>query len=139
MAFIVKADLYNYIDQSTIDQLTDATDQFVEDAILSAEDRIREKISPRFDLDVEFAKTGSNRNRSLLKHCINLTIYNLFQRLYTDILPEGRVEAMETAEKWLNDAYQGKIQLDLTPANEPNGTGSAIRWGSALKKGPQNY
>ena len=36
--------------------------------------------TPRFDMDVEFAKTGSARNRSLLKQAISLSIYYLFQK-----------------------------------------------------------
>lgn len=139
MAFIAKSDLYSYVDQSTIDQLTDNNDTFVDDAILSAQDRITEKISPRFDLAAEFALTGAARNRSLLKHCINLSIYYLFQRLYTDIVPDGRVEAMSEAERWLNDTYEGKIQVTLTKNNEASETGWPLRWGSELKKGSANY
>ena len=139
MAFLAKSDLLSYIDESTIDQLTDNTDSYVDDAILTAEDRIREKIQPRFDLVTEYAKTGTDRNRSLMKHCINLSIYYLFQRLYTDILPEGRIEAMSEAEKWLDDAYKGVIMLDLTKNDEENETGWPLRWGSATKKGSQNY
>ncbi len=139
MAFIYKTDLLSYIDESTVNQLTDNTDSYVEDAILSAQDRIFEKISPRFDLAVEFAMVGAARNRSLLKHCVSLSIYYLFQRLYTDILPEGRVEAMSEAEKWLNDTYEGKIQVSLTKNNETKQTGWPLKWGSELKKGSANY
>lgn len=139
MAFIVKADLYNYIDQSTIDQLTDNTNTFVTEAIKDAEDRIRERISPRFDLVVEYAKTGTNRHRTLLKACINLTIFYLFQRLYTDVIPEGRMSARDEAEKWMEDAIQGNIQTTLATVNDAEQTGFAIKWGSDTKKGSQNY
>ncbi|BAQ92536.1 putative Head-Tail Connector Protein [uncultured Mediterranean phage uvMED] len=139
MPFLVKADLYNYLDQSTIDQITDNTDSYVEEAILCAEDRIKEKISPRYDLQTEFAKTGTDRNRSLLKHCANLAIYYLFQRLYTDVIPEGRVEGMDMAESWLDEAYEGKIQLSLATNDEASEQGWSMRWGSKTKKGNQTY
>jgi phage gp36-like protein len=139
MAFIVKADLYTYIDQSTINQLTDNTDTIVTDVIKDAENRLKERISARFDMVVELAKTGTNRNRSLLKACINLSIYYLFQRLYTDVIPEGRVQGMQEAEKWMEDAISGNIQTTLTPVSVENQTGWAIKWGSETKKGSQNY
>ena len=139
MAFIVKSDLLTYIDESTIDQLTDNNNGYVNEAIADAEERIREKISPRYDMATEFAKTGANRQRSLLKHCINLSIFYLFQRLYTDVLPEGRVEAREDAEKWLDDVYNGNLSVTLATNDEPNEQGYPIRWGSEKKKGNQTY
>ena len=139
MAFLVKADLFNYVDESTIDQLTDGTDLIVTDAIADAEDRIREKISPRFNLDTEFSKAGAARNRSLLKHAVNISIFYLFQRTYTDVLPEGREMANDTAEKWLNDVYEGRINVTLATNDEANQQGWPLRWNSDTKKGSQNY
>jgi len=139
MAFIVKADLLNYIDESTIDQLTDATDTYVVEAIKDAEERIIEKISPRYDMDIELNRVGTARQRSLLKHCISLTIFYLFQRLYTDILPEGRVEAKDEAEKWLDDVYNGNLNVTLDKIDETNEQGWPLRWGSDTKKGDQTW
>jgi len=139
MAFIDKTDLLRYIDESTIDQLTDNTDAYVVEAIKDAEERITEKISPRVDIAAELAKVDPDRNRSLLKHCINLSIYYLFERLYTDVLPEGRTQGMETAETWLEDVYNGKINVSLDKKDEDNQEGWPLRWGSDIKKGSQNY
>jgi len=139
MAFLVKSDLLTYIDESTIDQLTDNNNGYVNEAIADAEERITEKISPRYDMATEFAKTGANRQRSLLKHCINLSIFYLFQRLYTDVLPEGRTEAREDAEKWLDDVYNGNLSVTLATNDEANEQGYPIRWGSEKKKGNQTY
>ena len=139
MAFIVKADLLRYIDESTIDQLTDGLDTYVDEAIKDAEGRIREKISPRYNMDTELVKVDPDRNRSLLKHCINLSIFYLFQRLYTDILPEGRVEGKDEAEQWLDDVFKGDLNVDLDTKDEANEQGWPLRWGSNTKKGSQNW
>jgi len=139
MAFLVKTDLLRYIDESTVDQLTDATDSYVDEAIKDAEERITERIGQRVDTASEYAKTGTDRHRSLLKHCINLSIYYLFERLYTDILPEGRTQGMETAEAWLSDISEGNILVNLDKIDEANEAGWSIRWGSDEKKGSQNY
>tara|TARA_R110002126_G_scaffold89252_2_gene213393 strand:- start:5876 stop:6295 length:420 start_codon:yes stop_codon:yes gene_type:complete len=139
MAFLAKADLFNYVDESTIDQLTNDNDVIVTDAISDAEDRIREKISPRYDLDTEFTKVGAARNRSLLKHAVNISIYYLFQRTYTDVLPDGREMANDIAEKWLNDVFEGRINVTLATNDEDNQQGWPLRWGSDTKKGSQSY
>lgn len=139
MAFLVKSDLLRYIDESTIDQLTDGTDAYVDEAILDAEERITERIGQRVDTAAEFIKTGTARHRSLMKHCINLSIYFLFERLYTDVLPEGRVQGMEMAEQWLTDISEGNIIVNLEKVDEANEKGWPIRWGSDEKKGSQNY
>lgn len=139
MAFITKTDLLRYIDESTIDQLTDATDSYVDEAIKDAEERITERIGQRVDTATEYAKTGTDRHRSLLKHCINLSIYFLFERLYTDVLPEGRTQGMETAEAWLTDISEANILVNLATIDDENQKGWPIRWGSDTKKGSQNY
>jgi phage gp36-like protein len=139
MAFIVKSDLVRYIDETTIDQLTDDDDTLVTEAIKDAEERISERIGQRVNTATEFAKSGANRQRSLLKHCISLAIYYLFERLYTDVLPEGRIQAMQYAEAWLEDVSKGKIVVNLTKVDEANQSGWPIRWGSQPKKDSQNY
>lgn len=139
MAFINKTDLTRYLELETIDQLTDGTDSIVDEAILDAEERIKEKISPRFDMTTELAKTGTDRNRSLMKHCISLAIFNLFQRVHIDVLPEGRENAYAEAEKWLDDVYMGKVNVELATVDETNEKGWPIRWGSQTKRGNQSY
>ncbi len=139
MAFIDKTDIERYLEADTIDQLTDSNDATVNEAILDAEERIREKISPRYNMDVEYAKTGTDRSRSLMKHCINLAIYFLFERLYIDVLPEGRVVAYNEAEKWLDDVYEGRLNVTLATNDDDNEEGWPFRWGSQPKKGNQTY
>jgi len=139
MAFIIKTDLYRYLEQSTIDQLTDSTDSIVTEAIADAEDRIREKISPRYNLTTEYAKTGTNRHRGLMKCAINLAIFNLFQRVHIDVLPEGREFAHQEAEKWLDDVFKGRLNVTLTTNDEAKEQGWPLRWGSQTKKGNQSF
>ena len=139
MALLVKADLLNYIDLSTLNQLTDGTDAYITDAIKDAEARITERISQRIDTAAEYVKAGAARDRSLLKHAISITIYYLFERLYTDVLPEGRVEAYKMAEAWLEDINEGKITVALTKKDESTQKGWPVRWGSEPKKGSANY
>lgn len=139
MAFIDKTDLTRYVDSSTIDQLTDNDDALVDEAILDAQDRVKEIIQARYDIDAEFAKLTTARNRSLLKHTINIAIYFLFQRLYTNVLPEGRIEAFEQAETWLKDVYSGRVMVDMAKNDEINEEGWPLRWGSNTKKGSQDW
>lgn len=139
MPFLDKDDVKRGLDEYIIDELTDSNDAIVDEAIKDAEGRVREKISPRYDLDTEFSKTGAARNRSLLKHCIALTIYYLYERLNTRVMPEAKVTSWENAELWLNDVYKGKIKVDLATNDETNQKGWPIRWGSQPKKGNQTY
>ena len=46
---------------------------------------------------------------------------------------------MEMAESWLEEAYEGKIQLSLATNDEENEQGWSMRWGSKTKKGDQTY
>ena len=139
MAFIDKTDINRYLEDETTDQITDGNDSIVTEAIKDAEDRVREKISPRYDMDTEFSKVGDNRHRSLMKHTINLAIYYLFERLYTNVIPDGRVTAMSEAETWLDEVYEGKLNVTLATNDEEAQEGWPLRWGSQLRKGNQTY
>tara|TARA_R110000796_G_scaffold73842_1_gene165857 strand:- start:4507 stop:4926 length:420 start_codon:yes stop_codon:yes gene_type:complete len=139
MAFLDKTDVERGLDSYIINELTDSTDSIVVEAIADAEARVREKISPRYDLDTEFAKISGARDRSLLKHCIALTIYYLYERLNTRVLPEAKVTAWQLAEVWLDDVYKGNINVNLATNDDTTETGWPLRWGSQPKKGNQTY
>lgn len=139
MPFLDKTDLLNYIDSVQLEQLTGGDDDIITDAILDAEETLKECLSPRFDMSTELTKTAGDRNRSLLRNAIHIAIYYLFTRIPSNITPESREVQFIQATEWLRKAYKGEIDVALAENDATNKQGYSIQWGSKEKKGPFNW
>lgn len=139
MALLTQTDLEIYIDSRELTQITDGNASVVPEAIEDAEEFVKEFLRHRINVVNEFAKTGTNRNRSLLKHCSAVAIYFINQRIPTDVLPEARGIAYEEALEWLRDIQKGLRQTTLEEINSTEKTGYNITWGDATKNNKNFY
>jgi phage gp36-like protein len=82
MAYITKSDLLKHIsleDIETLDRIdeTETPDLLIGEAIADAEAFINSSIGRLFDLQAEFAKTGTDRSRILVNIGCHLATWNL--------------------------------------------------------------
>lgn len=131
--FLTKADLLNYMEQDEIDQITEGNDAIVDEVIKDALEYAAEKLRQRYNIENEYAKTGEDRHRQLLKQTTAISLMYLSERLPTDILPEARELAYDRAVSWLDEAGNGKRMLTLEPRNDEEQEGWALRWGVSGK------
>lgn len=90
---------------------------YVETHINTALDIIQSKVSLKYDIATEFAKTGDARNHLLLSIAKNIAIYNMYDTQET--IPEHRVKRYDDAMAFLKDIVNGKAVLaGLSPAPE---------------------
>ena len=127
--FITREDLLVYMEEEELDQIICDKPEVLLEAVEDAKEFAAEMLRHRFDVDSEFDKVDSDRNRQLLKQTIAISLMYLAERLPTSVLPEAREEAYDRAEKWLKDVAEGHRQVTLTPASveEGNQTGFPIR------------
>jgi len=79
MAYIDETDLKQYITQAQLKRMNrpdDATDYIVK-AITEAKNYIKRRLNYKYDMDTELAKTGENRDETLMRIMSMLAIYNL--------------------------------------------------------------
>ena len=132
---ISKTDILYYIPADDLDQITGEDDSIIDFSIEDAENYAKEYLRPRFDVETEFLKTGIDRNKSLLNVLVHISIYLMFERLNTNVLPEARSDSYNRSIQWLKDVSSGKLETTLTEKTSPeNEKGYAIRWGSSEKK-----
>lgn len=139
MALLSQTDLEIYIDPRELQQITDNNGLVVPEAIEDAEEFVKEFLRHRIDVDVEFAKTGTDRNRSLLKHVSAVAIYFINQRIPTDVVPEARGVAYEEAVDWCKDIQKGLRQTSLTEKDPENKEGYNITWGDSSSNNKNFY
>jgi hypothetical protein len=94
----------------------------------------------RYNMDAEFAKTGSERSNLLIRYLVDVVIYETICRNKPRQLPQFRVDRAEDARDFMVAA--GKPRSNISPAwtlvAEPNSTstGGSHRvgsWGSQEK------
>lgn len=74
---------------------------------------------------------GDNRNKSLVRHCMAITLWIVHDRISPRNVPELREKRYGAAMKWLNDAADGILTADI-PLIQPR-SGGRIRFGGNIK------
>lgn len=137
--FIVKADYLHQIKTYKLDQIIEATDSTLDLAEDEAIGIILEMLSSRYDMNLEFAKSGANRNKALLRWVKCLTIYYIYERIPDAMVPERVVKNYEDTMEMLNKISDGKMNTTLAPLTELDQDGNSepqtkTRWGSVRAK-----
>ena len=130
MTFVTQSDIEIYIDPDELAQIVDTNVNVVPEAISDSEEYVAEMLRNRFDIVLEFAKIGTERNRQLLKQTVAIAIFYINERLNTDVLPESREFAYERAVEWLKSVQEGHRQTTLEQLDPENQRGFTIRWGN---------
>lgn len=114
MAYLLKADLQNSIEQT----LLDALDWSVDDSIITtacsqAIGQIRAYTVDKYDIVTELAKTGSNRDEMVLMISKDLAIYHIWSYVDAASIPNIRRDRYKAAVDFLRDIQNGMVTMNL--------------------------
>lgn len=117
MAFLTKADLNTVADLAIIGKITNTpnptdTDAICNTVITESIAVMKSYLARRYDTDVIFNATSTDRHNTVLKHLKGLVIYELYGRFSMDITTMAQNRYNE-AMKWLEELNIGK-QFDST-------------------------
>lgn len=137
--FITKADYLYQIKTYKLDQITEATDSVLDVAEDEAIGVIIEMLDGQFDMNLEFGKSGANRNKALLRWVKCLVIYYIYERIPDAMVPERVIKNYDEAMAAMNELSDGKKNSTLTRKTETaaDGTTEAVtktRWGSVAAR-----
>lgn len=135
MAFIAKADLYPSILQDELEEITQADDTLIEQAISSAVSEMRTYLYDAYDVDAIFAATGTDRHQLLVNFAADITIYILMASVQAGINMEDRRARYKRACDWLKMVKDDETYSDL-PRREQT-VQTRVVYGSNLKR--NNY
>ena len=121
MAYLNERDLQRYLTDSQRQTLKRSGEQnnidYVEEAIDTAESYIRDRLNYKYDMNVEFAKTAENRNRTLVNTCAMLAIRELL--IPFDLYDDGRSDQFAEANAKLDMIESGTLLSDVLPPYDP--------------------
>jgi len=136
MTFAALQDFYFKVSQNILDQITEAQNTLVDDAEAQAIALIKDALDQKYDMQTEFAKTGTDRNLNLLRWVLNLSVYFLYQRVPDDQVPERVVKDYDDTRDEIKLIEQGKRNTAFARyiITDTNIVKTNFRWGSESKR-----
>jgi hypothetical protein len=96
-----------------LDLITEDNDTLLDTAELTAIGKITDRLAEKFNLAAEFAKTGSDRNTSLMSWVLALSLYYIYARVPDNDVPERVIKDYDDTLKELEQIQQGKLSCSL--------------------------
>jgi Protein of unknown function (DUF1320) len=139
MTFLVLTDLHVQIKSERLDQLVDSDPSVLDDAEASAIAMVRDALFGRFDTDVIFGTTGSDRPAQVIRWMRCIMLYDLAGRLPEKMVSQRLVKNYDDTLATLTDIEDGKKNTALPPKKDTDTEGSLsnhtkVRWSSNPKR-----
>lgn len=143
MAYLNKDDYKYMIRTYRLDQILEAEDED-EDAILDGAEEdalgmIAKHLGNKYDMPLEFGKTGAARNKVVVRWAKVLVIYYIYERVPDEMVPERVVKNYDEVMKALEKIEDGEAGIPSLPpiTEEQDGESRPVtrrRWGSLEKR-----
>jgi phage gp36-like protein len=131
MDFILKEDYATRVSTSIIDQITGGDDELLNDAEKDAGALITDRLSDKYNVQAELAFTGDERDRSLMRWMISLSLYYIYARVPDEEIPERVIKDYDDTLKELDKIAGGRYGCSLQRNTTADGeTATSIRMGS---------
>jgi phage gp36-like protein len=110
----------------SINMLSGFDDNLIQEVINEQQEIIRSYLEDRYDMEVEYAKTGDDRNVPLLSCLKVFSVHQMHARLNHQINESVELQ-YDRSLKWLKDVASGKASLSgLNPKHGEDSDGDGI-------------
>lgn len=142
--YLEASDFSPYIKDRNLTQLLDGESMALDHAQATAVTTIRDALFQWYDVDAIFALTGDARPKQVVRWVACLTLYYLYERLPSAVMPQRIKDNYDEVIKWLTDIEDAKKPVDLPHKLHPDGSGSMVnttkfRWGKAGQTRTHNF
>lgn len=134
MDFLQQTDYNSFINPQLLNMLLEGDMNKLEDSEEMAAGYITSNLSARYNLTIEFSKTGSSRNKTLVRWMLSLSVYFLHNTVPDTDIPERVAKNYDDARKEIEAVASGKAATDLTSILAEGKVKTRFRWGSSPKR-----
>lgn len=120
-AFISYDDFLTGTKQRILDLIIDGSDDLLDTVAVDARSYITDRLADRFDLTAEFAKTGTDRNRSLVSWMRALCLYAIYARVPDEQVPERVLKDYDDTRRDLEKIQKGDLGCSLGRLTDTSG------------------
>ncbi len=136
--FITAEDYRPYITDARLTQILGEgipASPILEDAEATAVAVVTDALSDRFDTEAIFALVDDDRPRSVVRWCVCLILYFLYERIADKLVPERVVFNYKETLTMLEAISEGKKNVALPRLVDAEGEETTkFRWGSETKR-----
>lgn len=135
MDFLQKEDYNGFINARLLDMLVEGDDSKIVNAENLAYGFIRDCLASRYNLRAELSKSGLDRNSTLIRWTLSLSVYFLHNTVPDTDIPERVAKNYDDARKEIMAIADGKGSTTLTPLATADGRQKTrFRWGSSPRR-----
>jgi len=135
MDFLINNDFEGVLAESVYIKLGDDVDES-EALAISHLDPLRGK----FAIDVELAKSGTNRNKTLVRMMVNITAYYLYNTVPDDEIPQRIIDNFKMEIANIEKIASGKMNSTLETLTDDDGNSVTVfRWNSNRGRSHELY
>jgi phage gp36-like protein len=129
--WIVTTDYKPYVRDAHLSMIIDNDAVALDSAELTAIQVVKDALHQWYDVDAIFGTSGSSRPPQVLRWCITLVLYYLYERVPDKLTPERVIKNYDEAIELLGDISDGKLSVDLPRKIASDGSlKTKFRWGS---------
>lgn len=135
MDFLQVEDYNSFINAQLLGAWLEGDYSRMEDTEAMASGYIYSNLSARYDLAAEFAKSGRERNPTLLRWVLSLSVYFLHNTVASTDIPERVAKNYDDVRKEIAAVASGKAATDLAPLVSEDGKAKThLRWGYSPRR-----
>lgn len=133
--FINQDDYLPYISEKRLTQAVGGDFTILDTVENTAIQVVRDALYPKYDTQQIFATVGNARPKQVLRWCIILSVYYIYERIPDALAPDRVQTTYEETITMLSDIADGKKSVELPRALDENeNVKTKIRWGSQSKR-----
>lgn len=126
--FINKSDYTHKQRDAHLNQIIDDNDALLDGAELTAISEVKMYLFEHYDVDTIFASEAEQRHPMVLKWCLNIALYELYERIPDEAVPERIIKNYDDTVKQLREIAANKISIDLPRKTEGEDNESITRF-----------
>lgn len=131
MSWITSTDYLQKITSDRLQQIIEAETDRLDEAEATAIAVVKDALHQWYDTDDIFGTSGSNRPAQVVRWCVNLALFYLYERVPDKLVPERVVSNYQQTIETLQDIEDGKKAVDLPKKTDDDGENvNKFRWGS---------
>lgn len=129
--FITASDYKMKITDNRLNMIIESDNSLLDDAELTAIAVVKDFLYSRYDVDTIFGTTGAARPRQVVRWCINIALYYIYERIPDKLTPDRIKDNYDYTLSVLLDISDGKKAVDLPHKVDSDSVPvSKFRWGS---------
>lgn len=134
MDFLQQSDYNSFINPQLLIMLLEGDTGRLEDAEEMASGYIYSNLSARYNLATEFSRSGTGRNKTLVRWMLSLSVYYLHNTVADTDIPERVAKNYDDVRREIEAVASGKMATDLMPLQKDGKVKTRFRWGSSPKR-----